>query len=136
MYVSSVNQKPVCLVKYRGTILRVTSPALGSDDLSLDRSGKSIQILLEPNAVTWHVFFYKITLRLYTIYTFTFFNTLKYRGPILRVTSPALGSDDLSHDQSGTSIQILPEPNTVTWHVFYKIMTLKDKSKSQQVQYL
>ena len=28
----------------------------------------------------------------------------------MRVTSPALGSDDLSLDQSGTSIQILPEP--------------------------
>ena len=25
---------------------------------------------------------------------------IKYRGPILRVTSPALGSDDLSLDQS------------------------------------
>ena len=36
---------------------------------------------------------------------------VKYRGPILRVTSPALGSDDLNLDQSGTSIQILPEPN-------------------------
>ena len=36
---------------------------------------------------------------------------LKYRGPILRVTWPALGSDDLNFDQSGTSIQILPEPN-------------------------
>ena len=36
---------------------------------------------------------------------------LKYRGPILRVTSPALGSDDLSLDQSGTIIQILTEPN-------------------------
>ena len=38
------------LVKYRGVILHVTSPALGSDDLSLDQSGRSIQILLEPNA--------------------------------------------------------------------------------------
>ena len=28
--------------------------------------------------------------------------------PILRVTSPALGSDDLTLDQSATSIQILP----------------------------
>ena len=37
---------------------------------------------------------------------------LKYWGPILRVTLPALGSDDLSIDQLGTSIQILPEPNT------------------------
>ena len=36
---------------------------------------------------------------------------LKYRGLISCVTSPALGSDDLSLDQSGTSIQILPEPN-------------------------
>ena len=36
---------------------------------------------------------------------------LKYRGPILRVTWPALGSNDLNLDQSGTSIQILPEPN-------------------------
>ena len=38
---------------------------------------------------------------------------LKYRGPILRVTSPALGSDDLTLDQSPTSIQILPEPALV-----------------------
>ena len=51
----------------------------------------------------------------------------EYRGPILRVTSPALGSNDLSLDQSGTSIQILLEPNTVTWHVFDKITTLFDK---------
>ena len=35
---------------------------------------------------------------------------VKYRGPILRVTSPALGSDDSSLDQSAMSIQILPEP--------------------------
>ena len=47
---------------------------------------------------------------------------LKYRGPILRVTSQALGSDDLTLDQSATSIQILPEPALVTWHiVFMKI---------------
>ena len=46
---------------------------------------------------------------------------LKYRGPILRVTSPALGSDDLSLDQSGTIIQIFPEPNDVTWRVFFFI---------------
>ena len=46
---------------------------------------------------------------------------LKYRGPILRVTSQALGSDDLTLDQSATSIQIiLPEP-AVTWQAFYKI---------------
>ena len=32
---------------------------------------------------------------------------LKYRGPLLRVSSPALGSDDSSLDQSATSIQIL-----------------------------
>ena len=44
-------------LKYRGLISCVTSPALGSDDLSLDQ-GTSIQILLEPNSVT---FFYKIT---------------------------------------------------------------------------
>ena len=35
---------------------------------------------------------------------------LKYIGPILHVTWPALGSDDLNFDQSGMSIQILPEP--------------------------
>ena len=35
------------------------------------------------------------------------------RGLILRVTWPALGSNDLNLDQSGTSIQILPEPNVV-----------------------
>ena len=39
-------------LKYRGPIIRVTSPASGSNDLSLDQSGMSIQILLEPNAVT------------------------------------------------------------------------------------
>ena len=33
---------------------------------------------------------------------------IKYRGPILRVTSPETGSDDMSLDQSETSIQILP----------------------------
>ena len=38
---------------------------------------------------------------------------IKYRGPILCVTSPALGSDDLTLDQSATSIQILPEPGIV-----------------------
>ena len=38
---------------------------------------------------------------------------------ILRVTSPALGSNDLSLNQSGTSIQILPEPNDVTWHISF-----------------
>ena len=37
--------------------------------------------------------------------------TVKYPGPILRVTCPALGSNDLNLDQSGTSIQILLEPN-------------------------
>ena len=37
---------------------------------------------------------------------------VKYRGPILRVTRPALGSYDSNLDQSGMSIQILPEPNT------------------------
>ena len=36
---------------------------------------------------------------------------LKYKGPILHVTWPALGYDDLNLDQSATSIQILPEPN-------------------------
>ena len=34
-------------------------------------------------------------------------NLVKYRGPILCVMSPALGSDDLILDQSATSIQIL-----------------------------
>ena len=38
--------------------------------------------------------------------------------------SLALGSDALTLDQSSTSIQILPEPVLVTWHVFYKITTL------------
>ena len=49
---------------------------------------------------------------------------LKYRGPILSVTSQALGSDDLGLDQSGTSVQILPEPSAVKWHAFYKNTTL------------
>ena len=39
---------------------------------------------------------------------------IKYRGPILRVTSQALGSDDSNLDQSAISIQILLEPSTVT----------------------
>ena len=46
---------------------------------------------------------------------------IKYRGPILRVTWSALGSNDLSLDQSATSIQILREPVLVTWHVFIKL---------------
>ena len=46
--VSSFEKLWLCLEP----ILRVTSPALGSDDLSLDQSGMSIQILQEPNAVT------------------------------------------------------------------------------------
>ena len=37
-------------VKYRGLILCATWPALGSDDLNLDQSAASIQILPEPNA--------------------------------------------------------------------------------------
>ena len=44
------NSKKEVLVKYRGLILRVTWPALGSDDLNLDQSGTSIQILPEPKA--------------------------------------------------------------------------------------
>ena len=42
------------------------------------------------------------------------------------MTFPALGSNDLNLEQSGTSIQIFPEPNA--GHVtlfFYKVMTLK-----------
>ena len=35
---------------------------------------------------------------------------VKDRGPILQVMWPALGSDDLNLDQSGTNIQILQEP--------------------------
>ena len=52
---------------------------------------------------------------------------VKYRGPILSVTSPALGSDDLTLDQLGTSIQILPEPNAghVTLFFLNKITTLR-----------
>ena len=38
--------------------------------------------------------------------------TVKYRGPILCYTWPALGSNYLNLDQSGTSIQVLLEPNT------------------------
>ena len=49
-------------VKYRGPILRETSPALGSNDLKLDQSAMSIQILLEPKLVTWHVFCIKLRL--------------------------------------------------------------------------
>ena len=37
------------------------------------------------------------------------------------MTSPALGFGDLTLDQSAMSIQILPKPGLVTWHVFYKI---------------
>ena len=59
---------------------------------------------------------------------------LKYRGPILHVTSPALGSDDLTLDQSATSIQILPEPALVTWHIFYKITTLPKSVPMQDLK--
>ena len=59
------------VVKYRGTILRVTWPALGSDDLNLDQSGTSIQILPEPNAGHMTRFFYKITTLIeYKLYRF------------------------------------------------------------------
>ena len=51
----------------------------------------------------------------------------KYRGRILRVTWPALGSNDLNLDQSGTSIQILQEPNAGHVTLFYKITTLTTK---------
>ena len=60
----------------------------------------------------------------YWICDFGHFYEVKYRGPILHVTSQALGSNDSNLDQSVTSIQILPEPNAVTWHAFYKITTL------------
>ena len=40
-------------------------------------------------------------------FVFDFFFVVKYRGPILHVTSQALNSDDLTLDQSATSIQIL-----------------------------
>ena len=49
---------------------------------------------------------------------------VKYRGPILGVTLPALGFDDLSLDQSGMSIQILPEPNAGHVTRFSLITTL------------
>ena len=44
---------------------------------------------------------------------------------------PALGSDDLTLNQLGTSIQILLKPKTghVT-HFFYKITTLQDTHNS------
>ena len=47
--------------------------------------------------------------------------TVEYRGPILRITWPALGSADLNLDQSGTSIQILPEPNAGHMTRFFKM---------------
>ena len=47
--------------KVQSAILRVTSQALGSDDLTLDQSATSIQILPEPALVALHFFFYKIT---------------------------------------------------------------------------
>ena len=49
-------------VKYRGPILRVTWPVLGSNDLSI---GMSIQILPEPNAGHMTQIFFIIKLRLY-----------------------------------------------------------------------
>ena len=49
---------------------------------------------------------------------------LKYRESILHVTWPALGSNDLNLDQSGTSIQILLEPNAGHMTLFNKITTL------------
>ena len=45
--------------------------------------------------------------------SFTNFN-LEYRGPILHVKKPALGSDDFNLDQSEKSIQILPVPKFTT----------------------
>ena len=56
----------------------------------------------------------KMNIRCYQVLLRLRLAPLKYRGPILRVTSPALGSDDLTLDQSATSIQILPEPELVT----------------------
>ena len=48
---------------------------------------------------------------------------LKYRGPILPVTSTALGSNDLNLDQSGTSMQILPEPDIhPLFHYLYELV--------------
>ena len=35
------------------------------------------------------------------------------------MTSPTLGSDDLTLDQSASSVQILPEPALVSCHVFF-----------------
>ena len=46
-------------IRYRGSILRVKSPALGSDDSSLDQSATSIQILLQSRDT------FLIKLRLY-----------------------------------------------------------------------
>ena len=48
------------------------------------------------------------------LFTANFQMMVKYRGPFLPVTSPALASNDLTLDQSMTSIEILPEPALVT----------------------
>ena len=50
-------------VKYTGPILRVTCPALGSNDLNLDR--RVFKFCRSLTLVTWHVFFVK--LQLYTL---------------------------------------------------------------------
>ena len=50
----------------------MTSPALGSNDLTLDQSATSIQILLESALVMWNVFFIK--LRLYQRFFFSRFS--------------------------------------------------------------
>ena len=50
--IDKVRKRNVIVERTRGGKVRVTSPALGSDDLSLDQSGMSIQILPEPELVT------------------------------------------------------------------------------------
>ena len=51
-----------------------------------------------------------------------FINT--HFGKILRLTSSALGSDDLTLDQSATSIQKFCRSTLVSGHIFDKITTL------------
>ena len=81
-----------------GDISVLKPTVMAAVPIILDRIYKALRCVLNNNG-------YKISV--WTI----FILLVKYRGPILLVTSQALGSDNSTLDQSATSIQIiLPEP--------------------------
>ena len=81
-----------------GDISVLKPTVMAAVPIILDRIYKALRCVLNNNG-------YKISV--WTI----FILLVKYRGPILLVTSQALGSDNSTFDQSATSIQIiLPEP--------------------------